>query len=590
MLCEPSHPAFRPAAGVHGDRDLITLGISALDKESTVAILRDDEILYAVSEERLTRIKQQSGFPFQALREGLDETGLSLDDVDAVCHSFLTTDQELKLRRKAVHDNIPYVLGNRSYPLAARLAHLANSQRILPFSVIPKFNRALEDGLASLGVRDKLVRYHHQLCHAASAYYTADVDKALIVTLDGYGSGLAGGFFLGQGGRIKMVQPIPYPHSMGGFYGGITQRLGFILHRHEGKVLGLAAYGDPTILYDRVRRRFDTSKSDYFRFIDANNILFDLLIARRFAREHVAAAYQAVLEEVVCQYIATHLRQCETDVVCLAGGVCANVKLNQRIMEIEGVREVHVHPGMSDVGTALGACLVHVSARNGGLAPRPMNDAYLSRDFTSAEMKTAIAQAGIPHHYYSNGAEPTIAELLNARHVIGRFNGRMEYGPRALGNRSILYDAGDPSVNEWLNRKLRRTEFMPFAPAVIGEDASRYFKGLDRAARSAEFMTITFDCTEAMKDDCPAAVHVDGTARPQLVYERSNASFHRILHEYRRLSGKSGVINTSFNMHEEPIVYSPDDAIRAFRDSGIDYLAMGDFICWQPGSESTALH
>lgn len=569
---------------------MITLGISAIDKESTVCILDDQEILYAVSEERLSRVKQQDGFPFAALEEGLATTGLSLGDIDAVCHSFMTTEQELKMRREAVRGNVSYVMSQHQYPLGRRLFHLINAERIMPFSAIPKYNAELEAGLAKLGIGDKLHRYHHQLCHAASAFYTVDTDRALILTLDGYGSGLAGGAFLGENGKIKLVEKIPYPHTMGGFYGGITRRLGFVLHRHEGKVLGLAAYGDKNKLYDKVRARFDTTRPDHFRFIDPNNFLFDMMIAKRNSREDVAAAYQAVLEDVVCQYVGEYVKRLDVDTVCLSGGVCSNVKLNQRIMEVDGVKRVEIHPGMSDVGTALGACLVHLSAKKGGLQPKPMKNVYLSRDFSSDEMGDAIRRSGLPNKYFSNGAEPAIAEILNDKHVVGRFNGRMEYGPRSLGNRSILYDAGDPEVNRWLNEKLQRTEFMPFAPAVLGEDAEKYFIGVDGARDAAQFMTITFDCTDEMKADCPAAVHVDGTARPQLVFEDANPSFHKIIGEYKKLSGKSAVINTSFNMHEEPIVYTPGDAIRAFTDSKIDYLAMGDFVCWQADSDKHSLN
>ena len=569
---------------------MITLGISAIDKESTVCILRDDEILYAVSEERLTRTKQQDGFQTKALEEGLRVTGLSIGDIDAICHPFLTTAQELKMRREAVRKNIGYVLRKNDYPLGRRLMHLANSQRILPFSIIPESNRELESELANRGALEKLHRYHHQMCHAASAFYTTDAERALIVSLDGYGSGLTGGFFLGEGGRIKLVQKIDYPHSMGAFYGGITKRMGFTMNRHEGKVLGLAAYGDKSVLYDKVRRRFDTTDPNTFSFIDANNILFDYFIARRHSREDIAAAYQAVLEDVITKYVAEHARRLGTDTVCLAGGVCANVKLNQRIAEIPGIKTVHIHPGMSDVGTALGACLVHLAAKKGGLKPNPFKSAYLSRDFREDEMKKAIEAAGLPSTHYSNGAEPKIASLLDKKKVIGRFNGAMEYGPRSLGNRSILYDASDPSVNTWLNNQLKRTEFMPFAPAVIGEDAERYFIGVDKARHSAEFMTITFDCTDDMKQDCPAAVHVDGTARPQLVFEQTNPSFYNVIREYRQITGKSAIINTSFNMHEEPIVYTPEDAVRAFQDSRIDYLAMGNFICWQRDDQQAALN
>jgi carbamoyltransferase len=568
---------------------MILLGISGIDKDSTVTLTRGQEILYAVSEERLSRVKQQNGFPYRALEEGLQETGLRTEDIDAVCHCFLEGREEVGLMRSALARNARHVLRANGYPLHRRLVHVLNGQRIVRSVPLARYDAMLVEALRSYGLLDRLHRYHHQFCHAASTFYTSGFDRALILTLDGYGSGQAGGFFMGEQGRITQLAPIDYPHAMGGFYGSITKRLGFILDRHEGKVLGLAAYGDRSKLYDEVLRRFDTTADDSFHFIDANNVFFDMAAVRRHSREDVAAAYQAVLEHVVCLYVKRYVEKTGLDRIALAGGVAANVKLNQRIMELDGVREVYVHPAMSDVGGALGASLMHLAKAGGGLEPRAMEHVYLSRDFSEEEQRQAIREGGLPHVHLPEGAETRTAELIHGSNVVGRWNGRMEYGPRALGNRSILYHAGEREVNRWLNQKLKRTEFMPFAPAALAEDAGLYFRDVDRARHAAEFMTITFDCTDRMKEDCPAAVHVDGTARPQLVRADVNASFHRILTEYKRLSGKSAIVNTSFNMHEEPIVYSPRDAVRGFLDSKIDYLAMGDFICWQPNRPEKAV-
>jgi carbamoyltransferase len=192
-------------------------------------------------------------------------------------------------------------------------------------------------------------------------------------------------------------------------------------------------------------------------------------------------------------------------------------------------------------------------------------------------LEAALNDAGLRFDRHHD-IELEIARLIADNQVVGRFDGRMEYGPRALGNRSILYPAQDPDVNQWLNHRLGRTEFMPFAPATLYEDRHENYLHIDGAEFTAQFMTITFDCTPSMKEQCPAAVHVDGTARPQLVSETSNPSFYRVLSEYKRLTGVSSVINTSFNMHEEPIVCSPEDAIRAFVDGRLDYLAIGPFL------------
>jgi carbamoyltransferase len=240
---------------------------------------------------------------------------------------------------------------------------------------------------------------------------------------------------------------------------------------------------------------------------------------------------------------------------------------------------------MGDEGLALGAAFA-ASVALGKTLPLEDNslklaDVYFGPTFSSNEIEEAIVREGLNAEYLPD-IERRIAELLVRSHVVARFDGRMEYGPRALGNRSILYQPTDPTVNDWLNKRLKRTEFMPFAPVTLEEFANQCYENLDGARYPAKFMTITFDCTPWMKQHCPAVVHVDGTARPQLISQQSNRSYHRIVEEYRKLTGLPSIINTSFNMHEEPIVCTPEDAIRAFRDGQLDYLAMGNYLIEHP--------
>ncbi len=263
----------------------------------------------------------------------------------------------------------------------------------------------------------------------------------------------------------------------------------------------------------------------------------------------------------------------------LSGGVVANVKLNQRLRELPGVNGIFVHPNMGDGGCGTGAAMLEFVG-NSGLMER-LPDVFLGPDFTDDQIVDALTRAQLPFDRYP-AIEAKMATLIAAGKVVARFNGRMEYGPRALGNRSILYHAKEPSVNQWLNQRLGRTEFMPFAPATLAEHRHACYRNVDGAAYAAEFMTLTFDCTDEMKRTCPAAVHVDGTARPQLVTATSNPGFHAILIEYHKLTGVPSVINTSFNMHEEPIVCTPDDAIRAFLQGNLDYLAIGGCLVAHP--------
>jgi carbamoyltransferase len=273
-----------------------------------------------------------------------------------------------------------------------------------------------------------------------------------------------------------------------------------------------------------------------------------------------------------------------TSRIAMAGGVMANVKFNQRIAQLPGVEDVWVFPAMADAGTAFGAALCHVPPRPG--QPR-IEDVYLGPDYTHSEMAAALREAQLSPLPVDD-LSASIAHLLTTGACVARFDGRMEFGPRALGNRSILVRATDPGTNDSLNQRLRRTEFMPFAPATLYEHAEACYLGIERGRSCAEFMTMTFDCTDKMRRESPAAVHVDGTARPQLVRKDKQPGYYGINEQYHRLTGIPTVINTSFNMHEEPIVCSPSDAVRAFLDGDLEFLALGPFLVANPRAPFTS--
>ena len=602
------------------------LGISPLDKDSTVTIVEDGVITYAAAEERFTRVKLQDGFPWQSLADALDRTGTKPEDIDRVVYPFLTYDEETRLfernlqrekefledtetaatteaisraktkiparrepvpglsdpnekQEKGLLKNIAYRVLASEGVVSRNIARRGSEQWGRDASQFHfKWQQELESGLAETGLQGKLKRVEHHLSHSANAYYTSGFDQALIVTLDGYGSGLAGSINVGRDGKIERLHGLEYPHSLGTFYETVTSALGFKPSRHEGKIVGLAAYGDPEILGDLLRSRFVQANGG-FRIIETNNVYFARLLAAQFPKIDVAAAYQRVLEEVAVAYVSQYVKKTGLKNLVLSGGVVANVKLNQRLREIPGIEGIFIHPNMGDGGCGTGAALAEFA----GSQPtrERINDVYLGPEFSAEEISEALRRAQLPFTEYKP-VEPKIAMLLAAGKVVARFDGRMEYGPRALGHRSILYHAKEPAVNQWLNQRLGRTEFMPFAPATLYEHRHENYKLIDGADYAAQFMTITFDCTPAMLRDCPAAVHVDGTARPQLVSEKGSPGFYRILKEYHKLTGIPTLINTSFNMHEEPIVCTPDDAIRAFLQGNLDYLAIGDFVVEHP--------
>lgn len=602
------------------------IGISPLDKDSTVTLVEDGTIRYAAAEERFTRVKLQDGFPWQAMSDCLERTGTDASEISAVTYPFLPWAEETRLfteklqREKAYLEEQESVQTTRLMREAearvpARTGSIPGLQhpnekmakgfaKTLAYRVLAgdsvvsrnvakrgsdqwgrdaqqfhkKWQEELESALGEMGLADRLKRYEHHVTHAANAYFGSGFDEALIISLDGYGSGLAGSASIGRNGQIERVHGIEYPHSLGTFYESVTSGLGFRPSRHEGKIVGLAAYGDPNVLRDVLLARVDQQPGNY-RILESNNLYFARMLAAQFPKIDVAAAYQHVLELVATSYVGHYLTQTGLRNVVLSGGVVANVKLNQRIFELDAVDNIFVHPNMGDGGCGTGAALLEFQG-NPNIA-RKLSDVYLGPSYEDDEIEAALQRSQLAFDKYSP-IEPKIAQLIAAGKVVARFAGRMEYGPRALGNRSILYHAREPEVNQWLNQRLGRTEFMPFAPATLHEHRNQCYLNMDGADYAAQFMTITFDCTEFMKRESPAAVHVDGTARPQLVTAESNPSFHRMLTEYHRLTGLPSVINTSFNMHEEPIVCSPDDAIRAFLQGNLDYLAVGSYLVAHP--------
>ncbi len=605
------------------------LGISPLDKDATASLVEDGRVLFASAEERWSRVKQHAGFPERAIRAALASTGTRAADLDAIAYPFLEWQQEARWIDRALEGEREFTDRFRSPRLGPLLeaAEARVSERAEPIDGLAEPNqrmrkgwlkeafyrlagvndpvsrqvarfyssrwarravldhrrwqRELESGLERLELRANLVRSEHHLSHAANAYLASGFERALVVTLDGYGSGLAGSIGLGTGGRIERLASLNFPHSLGSLYEMVTSSLGFQPDRHAGKIVGLAAWGDPKVLADVLLSRAERGNGDLALFENLN-VHFSRHLAARFPMIDVAAAYQRVLEILAAEIVAYWLKQTGANAVVLSGGVAANVKMNQRIHELESVGRTFVYPNMGDGGCGTGLAM-HLSWPGGVRAP--LGDVYFGPSFGEAELERAIAAEGLAFVRPPDLARH-VAERIHSGVVVARFDGRMEYGPRALGNRSILYHGREPKVNQWLNRRLKRTEFMPFAPVTKFEAASRCYENLAGAEHAAEFMTMTFDCTPWMREMCPAAVHVDGTARPQLIRRETNPAYWRILDEYERISGIPSLINTSFNMHEEPIVCTPEDALRAFLDGRIDALAIGPFWVENPNRAS----
>jgi len=448
----------------------------------------------------------------------------------------------------------------------------------------------------------------HHLSHAASAFWLSGFEEALCLTYDGgiFNSPWFGGLY--RASRAHGLEPLdrfPASHyaKITSLYTIVTALLGFSPNKHEGKITGLAAYGCPNskcrdLLEElfTVEIRGAEEVSEWFHSYSSqippalwvHEPRRQELLARfeGLRREDVAHAVQQMAEE----HVAEILRRARnlgwrSPAICLAGGLFANVKVNQRVKET-GFQQIFIAPPMTDDGTALGAALM-VASETPEFSPKRASHMFFGPAYGHQDVERALATHGLR---YTKLAEPEryLAEALSRGAVVGVYQGRMEFGPRALGNRSILSAATDPDINRVLNARLRRTEFMPFAPITRFEDARHCYTDLDGAEHTAEFMTITSGCTDQMRRQSPAVVHVDGTARPQLVRRETHPLLHGILTAYQEQTGILSLINTSFNVHEEPIVCAPDDAIQGFLEAGLDllYLDGGYLVSFAENTEA----
>ncbi len=545
------------------------LGVTSLFHDTGMALVENGKITHAINEERLSRKKMHIGFPYRSLE--YIKQFVKENDIDAIAVSDIPADELFSKIKFAMLDPSLY---KASPYYAAKSAAMMTRWVYKTMKWYRKYQLEQKHVFEKIG--KKVTRLEHHPNHAASAYFTSGKKKCLVVTVDNHGDGICGSVSLGENNQLTRLDTLPWPHSPGFFYAIITKMLGFKPGRHEGKITGLAAYGNPNShAYNLIKK---------LMWFEHSTIKTNAMIGRRgwvksltkkYSREDLSAAFQRVLEETVAAYVKHWMDSTGIKDVVLAGGVFGNVKLNQRILE-SGASSVFIHPHMGDGGTGAGAAL-HYAMLEGEAKPYELHDIYLGPEYSNKEIKSELDKQGLKAEYLDD-IEEQVAEILTKDKVVAYFNGKMEYGPRALGSRSIIYPATDPKVNSWLNKRLQRSEFMPFGPYTLERFAKKCYNNIEGAEYAARFMTVTFDCTDFMKQNSPATVHVDGTARPQLINRDINESYNKILGEYYKMTKIPSLVNTSFNMHEEPIVCSPYDAIRAFKLGHLDYLAIGNYL------------
>lgn len=552
--------------------------------DSGIAIVGPDGVpIFAMSLERLSREKQDGRPPYALLEN------MPWEQIDSIA---VSTEETLK--------EVSDFSLSRIHPVRFKQPRALGEKHENPFY-----------GFLDSLPRPKNFVCHH-LSHASSAFWPSGFNSALCLTYDGGMSNCPwfGGLYQAdeKSGVSALDQFSLSRHPrITILYTAVTALLGFTPNKHEGKITGLAAYGKATKKCREVLGSFmsdDIYKLEgladwYFRYDELRPPMLVVNEVRRkelltlfegISRQDMAATVQAMTEEHVLELIMNARKLgWDNNNICLSGGLFSNVKVNQRVKEA-GFENVFVSPPMTDDGTALGAAL-HVLAQEGRLSPRKIHSMSLGPDFSAQEIEAALVARKVSWTKLVAPAED-LGKLLAEGKTVAMLVGGMEFGPRALGNRSIIASASDADINQRLNNQLNRTEFMPFAPMTLMEDAESCYLNAGGIEHAAEFMTVTANCTNEMRLQCPAVVHIDGTARPQLVDKQYFPFLHEVISTYKRCSGRLAIVNTSFNIHEEPIVCSPNDAIDGFLEAGLDYLYLhpGYLLAFKDNHEAALVH
>jgi len=585
------------------------LGISAFYHDAAACLVRDGEIVAAAQEERFSRRKHDAAFPVRAVRYCLAEGGVAEGDLDVVAFY----DKPLtKFGRILTTTFARAPRGLRPFLMATPL--WLKEKLWIPADI----ERALEQ--AGAGRPGRLYFTEHHESHAASAFFPSPYESAAILTLDGVGEWATTSLGHGRGNEVAILAEQHFPHSLGLLYSAFTYFTGFKVNSGEYKLMGLAPYGEPryadTIRDHLIEVRDDGSfrlNTEYFGYLDGltmtNQRFADLFggpprepesaLSRR--EMDLARSIQEVTEEVVLRQVRyAHAATGERN-LCLAGGVALNCVANGRILREGPFEDLWIQPAAGDAGGAVGAALhawyhVHDNPRTADGEQDRMQGAYLGPAYTDPEIAAWLDHHGLPYRRLADGElEREVARLIADQKVVGLFQGRMEFGPRALGNRSIVGDARSPRMQSVLNLKIKyRESFRPFAPSCLEERVGDYFE-LDRpspymllVAQVRADRCLPPDPADATDDviarvnaprsDVPAITHVDYSARIQSVSARTNPRYHRIIQEFERLTGYGIIINTSFNVRGEPIVCTPEDAYRCFRRTEMDVLVLGNLV------------
>jgi carbamoyltransferase len=568
-------------------RHIYLLGISCNIHESSAVLVKDGMLIAAAEEERFTRKKHDSRFPTLSIEYCLREAGISMRDLS--CAGFYWQPWKGLLKRlwwlvRYFPASLQTFRGGKHWrgSVGTLLSHLA-----VPFR------------LWRMGFRGKFYFIEHHLAHAASAFFVSPYESAAVLTVDLCGEDCTTLVGRGRGNRITPISRSYLPNSLGIFYAALTQFLGYRANVDEYKVMGLASYGHPRFADAFASMvRFEngrlTNDNSWFAFHTGGANCYSPRFVAAFGSacpdegrveadyyKDVAASGQKVLEDRLLDMAVWCRKETGEEHLCMAGGVALNSGANGRLREQQIFSSVWIQPAASDAGCSLGIPFYIWHQLLGHPRGFVMEHAYWGPEYSEADMQRAIGSSGLKFRRVDD-VEVQTARLLSEGHVIGWYQGRMEWGPRALGNRSILADPRRADMKNVINSKVKfREPYRPFAPSVLEEDVEAYF----HFSGASPYMTFVCRVRDERKDAIPAVTHVDGTARIQTVSRRHNSRYWSLLNEFKTLTGVPILLNTSFNVKGEPIVCTPDHAVRCFLKTEIDYLVLGDTICSRYSAE-----
>lgn len=572
---------------------MIILGLNAYHGDASAAIIKDGELVCAIEEERIRRIKHWAGMPSEAIKFCLKECSISITDVDYIA---ISRDPKANFFKKALYSL------KHNVSISKIIDRLANAKKV-GGSLRDEMAKAL--GVDEVNIRAKIINVEHHKAHMASAFFASPFEESAIVSIDGFGDFASTMIGVGKGNTIETLGIVNYPHSLGVFYTTFTQWLGFMNYGDEYKVMGLAPYGKPLYvekLWNVIKLLPDglfELNLKYFRHpkngVEMSwaggepkiGILYSDELIREFGaarskeeplsdyHKDMAASVQKVCEEAIFHILrALHARSGQKN-ICIAGGVAQNSVANGKILVNAPFEAIYIPPAGHDAGTSIGAALWVLNTILGEPRIKPMVHGYLGARFTDDEIEAYLNGRGISHEKLTqDDLLDRVTDCLIEGGVVGWFQGRAEFGPRALGHRSILADPRRADAKDILNLKIKRREsFRPFAPSILKERVTEYFEQCD----NVPFMEKVFLIREEKRAEIPAVTHVDGTGRLQSVDSNAEPLYHALISRFCDKTGVPILLNTSFN-ENEPIVNEPAHALDCFLRTKMDMLVLGSFV------------